>query len=92
MDAAAVLGRNPVFKHQIQPEYGMSRLTREGTTESVSRDKFFRRERGQGNIHFPCSADHEQDRQPHLVDPYSCFMRDHTAWFSPPSQANAKHA
>ena len=22
MDAAAEIGRNPVFKHQIQPEYG----------------------------------------------------------------------
>ena len=28
-------------------------------------------ERGQGNVHFPCSADHEQDWQPYPVDPYS---------------------
>ena len=34
MDAAAELGRNPVSKHQIQPEHGeMSRLTRDGTAE-----------------------------------------------------------
>ena len=48
----------------------MSRLTRDGTTEPVSRDQILRRERGQGNIHFPCSAHHEQDWQPYPVDPY----------------------
>ena len=36
----------------------MSRLTRDGTAESVSRDQILRHVRGQGNIHFPCSADH----------------------------------
>ena len=52
----------------------MSRLTRDGTTaEPVSRDRILRRERGQRNIHFPCSADHEQDWQPYPVDPY-CTM------------------
>ena len=56
----------------------MSRLTRDGTAEPVSRGKILRRERGQGNIHFPCSADHEQDWQPYPVDPYSCYIRDHT--------------
>ena len=35
-------------------------------------------ERGQGNIRFPCSADHKQDWQPYSIDPYSCFMCDHT--------------
>ena len=34
----------------------MSRLTRDGTAEPVSRDQILRRERGQGTIHFPCSA------------------------------------
>ena len=56
----------------------MSRLTRDGTAETVSRDQILRHERGQGNINFPCSADHEQDWQPYPVDPYSCYMRDHT--------------
>ena len=56
----------------------MSRLTRDGTAETVSRDQIFRHERGEGNIHFPCSADHEQDWQTYLVDPYSCYMCDHT--------------
>ena len=78
MDAAAELGRNPASKHQIQPEYEMSRLTRDGTAELVSRGQFFRREQGQGNINFPFSADHEQDWQPYSVDPYSCYMCDHT--------------
>ena len=73
MDIAAELGRNPVSKDQIQPEcMEMSRLTRDGAAEPVSRDQVLRRERRQGNIHFTCSADHEQDWQPYPVDPYSC--------------------
>ena len=55
----------------------MSRLTRDGTAKAVSRDQIPRRERGQGSIHVPCSADHEQDWQPYAVDPYSCYMYDH---------------
>ena len=51
----------------------MSRLTQDGTAEPVSRDQILRRERGQGNINFPCSADHEQDWQPYPVDPYSAI-------------------
>ena len=69
MDAAAELGRNPVSKHQIQPEYGDEQA-------DAGRDEFsrlarpnLRHARGQGNIHFPCSADHEQDWQPYPVDP-----------------------
>ena len=54
----------------------MSRLTRDGTAEPVSRDQILRHARGQGNIIFPCSADHEQDWQPYPVDPYS--GDDHT--------------
>ena len=34
--------------------------------------------RGQENIHFSCSADHEQNWQPYLVDPYSAICDDHT--------------
>ena len=47
----------------------MSRLTRDGTAEPISRDQILRHARGQGNINFPCSADHEQDWQPYPVDP-----------------------
>ena len=58
-------------------------ITRDRTTaEPVSRDQILRRERGQGNIQFPCSADHEQDWQPYPVDPYSWYMCDHT-YYSP---------
>ena len=46
----------------------MSRLARDGTAEPVSRDQILRRERGQGNIDFPCSADHVQDWQPYPFD------------------------
>ena len=59
----------------------MSRLTRDRTAEPVSRDQILGREREQGNIHFSCSADHEQDWQPYPVDPYSSYMcedYDHT--------------
>ena len=56
----------------------MSRLMRDRTAEPVPRDEIFRRERGQGNINFPCSADHEQDWQPYPVDPYSAICDDHT--------------
>ena len=64
MGAAAELGRNPVSKHPILPEYGdgqgdAGRVTRDGTAAPVSRDQVLRGERGQGNIHFPCSVDHE---------------------------------
>ena len=54
----------------------MNRLARDGTAEPVLRDQILRRERGQGNVHFPCSADHEQDWQPYPVDPHYCYMCD----------------
>ena len=54
-------------------------LTRDGTTaEPVLRDQILRRERGQGKNYFPCSADHVQEWQPYPVDPYPCYMCDHT--------------
>ena len=54
----------------------MSRLTRDGTAEPVSRDQILRhaRDRGIPGINFPCSADHEQDWQPYPVDPYSAIL------------------
>ena len=50
MDAAAELERNLVNKHQFNLSMEMSRLTRDGTAKTVSRDQILRRERGQGNI------------------------------------------
>ena len=52
----------------------MSKLTRDGAAERVSRDQILRRERGQtGKYSFSLtgSADHVQDGQSHPVDPYS---------------------
>ena len=51
----------------------MRRLARDGTAKPVSRDQILRHVREQGNIHFLCSADNEQDWQPYLVDPYSAI-------------------
>ena len=52
----------------------MSRLTRDGTAEAVSRDHILRHERGQGNAHFSYSADHVQDWQPYPVDQHSVLL------------------
>ena len=60
MDSAAELGRDPIST-LFSLSMKMSRLTRNGTAKPVSRDQILRRERGQGNIDFPCSTDHEQD-------------------------------
>ena len=56
----------------------MSKLTRDGTAEPVSRDQILRHARRQGNIHFPCLAGHEQGWQPYPVDPYSAICDDYT--------------
>ena len=55
----------------------MIRLTRDGTAEPVSPDQILRRERGQGNINFPRSADREQDWQPYrLVHTLTIYIYD----------------
>ena len=46
----------------------------DGTAEPVSRDQILRHVRGQGNVYFSCSADHEQDWLPYPVDPYSAII------------------
>ena len=76
------LKRNPLVSTRFILSMEMSRLMRDGTAESISPDKIFRRERGrrENNIDFPCTADHEQDWQPYPVDPYSCYVYG----FSPP--------
>ena len=56
----------------------MSTLTGNRTAEPISRDQILRRERGQGNMIFSCSADHEQDWQPYPVDPYPAICDDRT--------------
>ena len=69
----------------------MSRLTRDGTAKPVSRDQILRHARGQGNIYFPCSADHEQDWQPYPVDPYSAICDDHTYIHTYIAEATTDH-
>ena len=64
MDAAAELGRNesdPRVSTRFSLSMEMRRLTRDGTIEPVSQNQIPRRERGQGNIIFLCSADLEQE-------------------------------
>ena len=72
----------------------MSRLTPDGTAEPVSRDQILRHARGQGNIHFPCPADHEQDWQPYPVDTLLYVMTMHTyiLWIPlPPPKKNGRN-
>ena len=78
MDAAAELGRNPVSKHQIQPEYGDEQADagRDGSTRLARPNSQART--GTGEYYFLCSADHEQDWQLYRVDPYSAICDDHT--------------
>ena len=79
MDAGAELGRNPVSKHQIPPEYGDEQADAGRDCRTRLAKPNFRHERGQGNMYFSCSADYVQDCQPsYPVDPYSCYMCDHT--------------
>ena len=74
MDAAAELGRNPVSKHQIQPDYG----DEQADAGRDCRNRLARpNSQARTRTHFPCSADHEHDCQPYPVDPYSCCMCDH---------------
>ena len=75
MDAAAELGRNPVSKQQVQPEYGDGQADagRDCRTR-LARPNSQARTGTQGDVYFPCSADHEKDWQPYPVDSYSCYM------------------
>ena len=54
---------------------------RDETAKPVSRDQVLRREPGQGNINYLCSADHKHDWQTYPVDPYSALFYDHTYIF-----------
>ena len=78
MDATAKLGRHSVGSTSLSLSIEMGGLAWDGAAELVSRGQVFRRKRGQGNIPFPCSADHVQDWQPYPVDPYSAICDDHT--------------
>ena len=53
----------------------------DGTAEPVSRHQFSGGN-GDRNIHFPCTADHEQDFKLYSADPYSAISDDHTSVMS----------
>ena len=80
MDAVAELGRNPVIKHHIHPEYGDEQADagRDSQTRLARPDSQARTRTGE-NIYFPCSADHVQNWQSYPVDPFSCYTCDHTS-------------
>ena len=56
----------------------MSRLTRDGTAELVSRDEILRRERGHGKFHFSLFSSPRAGLAIYPVDPYSAETADHT--------------
>ena len=68
-DAAAELGRNPVSKHQIQPDYGDEQADAGRDCRTRLARPYSQARTRTGKSHFPCSAAHEQDWQPYLVDP-----------------------
>ena len=75
MEAAAEVGRNSARKYLVQPEYGDEQADAGWDCRTrLARPNPQRRERKEGNVDGPCSADHEQDWQPYPVDPYSCYV------------------
>ena len=80
MDAAAELGRNPLSKHHIQPEYGdeqagagrdcRTRLARPNSQANAYREIFV----------FPVQLTTCRIGNLTPVDPYSCYMCDHTPY------------
>ena len=70
----------------------MSRLTRDGTAEPVSRDQIVRHERGQGNTIFPIQLTTCRTGNLTPVDPYSCYMCDHTrGWLEEAEAAKGRN-
>ena len=79
MDAGAEIGRNPVSKHQIQPEDGDEQADAGRDCRTRLARPNSRARTGTEEYSFSCSADHEeQDWQPYPVDPYSAICDDHT--------------
>ena len=83
MDAAAELGRNSVSKHQIQPEYGDEQADagRDWRTRLARLNSLARTRTGEYLVFvFPVQLTTSKigNLQPYPVDPYSCYMCDHT--------------
>ena len=53
--------------HIFMRGHSLAKLAEHGYSAA---DIMVHSERGQVNVNFPCSADHEQDRQPYPVDPF----------------------
>ena len=66
-----------ILRLNLALTHGIPRDFRGGVHLYIS-PSAIRHVRGQGNVHFPCPADHEQDWQPYPVDPYSAICDDHT--------------
>ena len=71
MDAAAELGRNPVSKHQIQPEYEgeQADAERDCRTRLARPNSLAGTQTGKYSFFLFSCADHVQDWQPYPVDP-----------------------
>ena len=78
MDTAAEIGRNPVSKHQIQPEYGDEQADAGPDCRTRLARPNFQARMGTGTYSVSLSADHEQDWQPYPVDPSLALRDDHT--------------
>ena len=78
MDGAAEIGRNLVSKHQIQPENGDEQADAERDCRTRLARSNSQARTWTGKYSFFSSADHVQDWQPYPIDPYSCYMCDHT--------------
>ena len=74
----SILSRGYINNIRFGLSMEKNRLTRDGTAEPVSRDQFLRHKLGQGKIHFPCSADHEQDWSSYPVDHSLAICDAHT--------------
>ena len=69
----------PLFSRMSENSFIKNIKKKQGKLNPLSRGLYnIQLGHGQGNISFPCSADHEQDWRPYPVDPYSAICDDHT--------------
>ena len=66
-------------------------IWQDGTAEPVSRDQILRHARGQGNIHFPCSADHIIGNLTRLIHTLLYVMTIHTYIYMATNALNARN-
>ena len=84
MDAAAEIGTNPISERQSQPEYGDEQADAGRDCRTRPSRPISQARTGTGKFSFSLfRADHEQDWQSYQVDPYSCYICDHTHLLEP---------